>query len=370
VSDTGIGIAAEDQAKLFQPFSQADTSITRRFGGSGLGLSISHRLLQTMGSNFVIESESGIGTTLSFELTLGVVSGERIRKAEHRLSERKAGALSTELRMRGQALSGRRILVVEDSLINQQVVKEFLKLSGVNVDIANNGKEALSWLEQNAYDAILMDINMPEMGGVETTEHIRRQAKYEALPIIALTAGVTKDERNNCRACGMNDFVAKPINPEELLSMLCYWISTQDTSPAHASDQGQAVPSMLSKLTQEQPENTGQSNLNLEGFDFTNLLEMVGGDEGVVKELLLGFRGEMESIQDDIDGHLKENRLHEAGELLHRVKGTAGNLGAIGLREIAVTLEANLKRNEFDSGIYEEFRKVFQHTKSVLWSLE
>jgi CheY-like chemotaxis protein/nitrogen-specific signal transduction histidine kinase/HPt (histidine-containing phosphotransfer) domain-containing protein len=367
VSDTGIGISAEDQARLFQPFSQADTSITRRFGGTGLGLAISHRLLQLMGSNIVIDSEPGLGTTFSFELLLGVAAGEVSKKIERRHVERKAGTLSADLRQRGEALSGRHILVAEDSVINQQVVKEFLKLSGVNVDIANNGKEALSRLEQKNYDAILMDIHMPEMGGVEATENIRRQAKYANLPIIALTAGVTQEERANCRDCGMNDFVAKPINPEELISVLCHWIGTQEIPSTLAPEH--PAPSVLSMSTQEQTIPAGQAKLSLTGFDFTNLLEMVGGDEGMIKELLLGFREEMDSIQSDIEARIQENKLHEAGKLFHRVKGTAGNLGAMGLSEISATLETSLKRNVLDSRDYDKFKNLFQQTKSVLGML-
>ncbi len=225
VSDTGIGISEQDQTKLFQPFSQADTSITRRFGGTGLGLAISNKLLQLMGGAFEIESALEKGTRLSFDLQLGVGSYELHHEVNRRHDERKAGALSNDLREQGKTLSGKRILVAEDNRINQMVVKEFLQLSGVIVDIANNGNEALDLLKQNSYDAILMDVHMPEMGGVEATECIRLESKYQKLPIIALTAGVTQDERDKCLACGMDDFVAKPVNPEELINALNKWIN-------------------------------------------------------------------------------------------------------------------------------------------------
>ncbi len=311
-----------------------------------------------------------MGTTFSFELLLGVAEGELSQRVERRHIERKAGTLSADLRQRGEALSGRHILVAEDSVINQQVVREFLKLSGVNVDIANHGKEALSRLEQNTYDAILMDIHMPEMGGVEATEHIRRQAKYADLPIIALTAGVTQEEREKCRVCGMNDFVAKPINPEELISVLCHWIGKQDTPPTHTPYH--PSPSAPSKATQEQREPQAKpepTKLSLAGFDFANLLEMVGGDEEMIKELLIGFRGEMDTLQETIDTHIKENRLPEAGDVMHRIKGTAGNLGAAELHKIAATMNTSLKRNVFDRIAYDDFKKVFAQTKTVIDSL-
>jgi CheY-like chemotaxis protein len=143
---------------------------------------------------------------------------------EHSTVKHRAGDLGSTLRERGEQLSGIHILVAEDNRINQQVVKEFLQLSGIKVDIANNGNEALEKLESHTYSAVLMDVNMPVMGGVEATERIRSQSRFAALPVIALTAGVTQQERDSCLACGMNDFVTKPINPQELIGVLCKWI--------------------------------------------------------------------------------------------------------------------------------------------------
>ncbi len=224
VSDTGIGMRQESIDKLFQPFSQADSSITRRFGGTGLGLAISHGLLQLMGCEFDVESQIGQGTRFCFELNMEVAPHSTSQEVDHRHDARKAGTLGDALRNQGQPLKGLRILVAEDNRINQTVVKEFLKLSGTEVDIANNGVEALEYLRDNTYDAVLMDAHMPEMGGVEATEIIRKQPQFTSLPIIALTAGVTEEERANCLSCGMNDFVAKPIRPEELIETLIRWV--------------------------------------------------------------------------------------------------------------------------------------------------
>jgi CheY-like chemotaxis protein len=224
VEDTGIGMSTGDLTKLFQPFSQADTSITRRFGGTGLGLAISHDLLALMGGEFVVESAPNQGATFSFEILFDIADqvGERTvrRRAAH-----EPGALKNQLETKGSQLHGSRILVAEDNRINQQVVKEFLKLSGIEVVIANNGQEAIELLQTQHFDAVLMDVSMPIMDGIEATGLIRQQSQFLQLPIIALTAGVTQKERDNCLASGMNDFVTKPVNPEELLTALNKWVN-------------------------------------------------------------------------------------------------------------------------------------------------
>ena len=354
VSDTGIGISGEDQAKLFQPFSQADSSITRRFGGTGLGLTISHRLLQLMGSDFLVESTPGKGTTISFDLLLGIASKDLHNEVNRRHGERKAGVLSSDLRERGETLRNHHVLIAEDNRINQQVVKEFLQLSGVTVDLANDGQEALQLLERNVYDAVLMDVHMPVMGGVEATEHIRGQERYAGLPIIALTAGVTQEERERCKASGMNDFVAKPVNPEELIGVLCYWIMrgthlAKEPQPAHIE-----MPQQESALP------------DLPGFDLTNLMAMVGGDENIVVQLLRTLHEDSATTLAEVEARISENNLEEARKLVHAIKGSSGNLGATRLHAAAEALEKLLKQGKLDQEVYAKFRQAVLDTRQVL----
>ena len=224
VLDTGIGMSPEDQSKLFQPFNQIDTSASRQFGGTGLGLAISRNLLQLMNSDLHVASRREHGSAFTFELQLPVISDKQPPQANRGSKNRPVGALSQELTNRGKALSGAKILLAEDNRINQQVLKEFLTLSGVTVDVAKNGNEVLSLLEHNHYDAILMDVHMPGMGGNEATEIIRRQSRFQDLPIIAQTAGVTEHERAISLLSGMNDFIAKPIKPAVLIEVLEKWI--------------------------------------------------------------------------------------------------------------------------------------------------
>jgi CheY-like chemotaxis protein len=220
VSDTGIGISDNAIDKLFNPFSQADTSTTRNFGGTGLGLSISDKLVQLMQGKFNVTSTLGEGSTFSVIVPLGIDASADTRIVEPQFAKTETGGLTAALQKTAQTITGSHILVVEDYDLNQQVITEYLELSGMTVDVANNGKEALSMLATTHYDAVLMDVQMPVMGGIEATTLLRQQAHFANLPVIALTGGVTQEERAQCYACGMNAFVNKPIKMQELLSVL------------------------------------------------------------------------------------------------------------------------------------------------------
>jgi len=219
VKDSGIGLSGEDQKKLFKPFTQADESISRRFGGTGLGLALSHNLVQLMGGEFTVVSTPGLGSSFSFELALDLSDRSELTNAKQPLA-----STASALKEFAPILAETRILVAEDNFFNQQIIKELLQLAGIQVQIANNGAEALAMLELNEFDAILMDIHMPVMNGLDATQQLRRSLRFADIPIIALTAGVTETEREQCLACGMNDFINKPINMTQLFSTLVRWI--------------------------------------------------------------------------------------------------------------------------------------------------
>ncbi len=231
VEDSGIGIAKENLDKLFKPFSQVDASTSRKFGGTGLGLSISQRLLELMGGEFSVSSQPEKGTSISFDLQLGIVNSIVPRETRQRVKH-EAGELTHKLGDAAKTLKGARILVAEDNSINQQVVREFLKLSGMEVVIANNGQEALDALHLQDFDAVLMDVHMPVMDGIEATRRIREQEKFYHLPVLALTADVVQEEREKCIASGMNDFISKPINPEALIAALSRWVKNEPSLPS------------------------------------------------------------------------------------------------------------------------------------------
>ncbi|MBF0102712.1 MAG: response regulator, partial [Desulfobacterales bacterium] len=231
VQDTGIGMTKEQLDKLFEPFIQADTSTTRKFGGTGLGLSICKRLAELMEGRINVESTLGEGSTFVFTAKFGLQIGIADKKevfGKDIDKKNKKGEIDPEKIDGLKAIQGARILLAEDNKINQQVASELLNIGGFFVSIANNGLEAVDKVIQSAsepaFDAILMDLQMPEMDGYEATKQIRSIPKYNELPIIALTAHVMTSEREKYLEAGLNDYVSKPIDPSELFTVLKRWI--------------------------------------------------------------------------------------------------------------------------------------------------
>ncbi|TAL21555.1 MAG: response regulator, partial [Nitrospirae bacterium] len=212
VRDTGIGLAPKQLAKLFQPFSQADSSTTRHFGGTGLGLAICKQLVEKMGSKIEVESIPGRGSLFHFTARFKTFD----REAPSPLDAPRA----TEMQRALEGISRARVLLVEDNEFNQQVALGLLEQVGILADVANNGVEALRRIGERTYDAVLMDLQMPLMDGFEATRNIRQEQRFRDLPIIAMTASVMSGDRELCLAAGMNDHVAKPIDPDELLRAL------------------------------------------------------------------------------------------------------------------------------------------------------
>jgi len=200
VRDTGIGMTDEQQARLFKPFAQADSSTTRRYGGTGLGLSISRELVERMDGRLWAESRPGVGSTFHFQAWLGVASAPP------------------------PDLSGLRVLVVDDSAINQEVARELLRLSGVDVVTADSGRAALALLDADPrFDCVLMDCQMPGMDGAATTREIRSRAALRELPVLAMTAGVSADDRERALAAGMDEHLVKPLEVGRLLAAVARW---------------------------------------------------------------------------------------------------------------------------------------------------
>ncbi len=220
VEDTGIGIAADQLPRLFRPFAQVDASATRRYGGAGLGLVITRRLAELMGGEVGAESTPNVGSRFWFTARLQRAHGEM--PAGYSGANAEAGA-EASLRARH---AGTRVLVVEDDAINREVVVELLAAVDIACEVAGDGLEALEKARGASYGLILMDLQMPRLDGLEATRAIRRLRGYAHTPIIALTANAYSEDRRNSIAAGMNDFVAKPVSPEQLFAVLARWLPT------------------------------------------------------------------------------------------------------------------------------------------------
>ncbi|MEO8155061.1 MAG: response regulator [Rhizobacter sp.] len=217
VSDTGIGIARESLARLFSAFEQADGSTTRRYGGSGLGLAITGRLARLMGGEAGAQSEPGKGSTFWFTAWLEGTSSAPAMVRSVLAGPLRSWALSHECH-------GRKVLLVEDDSVNQVVAQELLSGAGLQFELAVNGSQAVEMVTHTNYDLILMDMFMPEMDGLEATRRIRALPGREHLPIVAMTANAFSEDRQNCLAAGMNDFIEKPVNPRKLFATVQHWL--------------------------------------------------------------------------------------------------------------------------------------------------
>jgi two-component system, sensor histidine kinase len=295
ISDTGIGIPEKSKELLFKSFSQVDSSVTRRFGGTGLGLTISKQLVEIMGGRIWVESEEGRGSTFYFTIPFKIGS----RPVEHKLTQ------SSE----SKSFSCCNILLVEDDSVNQLVLARMLKEKGHRVDVANNGLEALKEYESNNYDIILMDIQMPEMDGIEATKHIReKEGALKYTPIVALTAYALKGDRERFLAMGMDEYIAKPVKMEKLYNVI----------------------DKVLMQKQGEPEFNEIPRLNEDGeLVFLNEIEEKSSDEkiAVVKEIESGVRKLIESAESSDLGAI-ENFSHDLKEMFNRIdaeelKGTA-----------------------------------------------
>ncbi len=219
VIDTGIGIAAADQHKLFKSFSQVDSSNTRKFGGTGLGLAISQKLVTLMGSQLDVASIEGLGSTFSFVLNMP----RAMPSVQHALAQT-IEPIAQPLLPETAFLRDKRILLADDNVAIQELIRDYLQMFGVLIDIANNGKDALTQLQQQPYDLVIMDVRMPVLSGIEATTQLRADARFANLPIIGCTAGATDEERERCLACGMSDLLLKPFELTKLSVLLDKWL--------------------------------------------------------------------------------------------------------------------------------------------------
>ncbi|MDD3528548.1 MAG: PAS domain S-box protein [Gallionellaceae bacterium] len=450
VRDTGIGLSKEQLGLLFQPFTQADDSITRRYGGTGLGLAICERLVGLMGGSIAASGAPGKGATFTFDILVGRapappasdlqhLAGRRVLVVDDQETARailvrllaawhvdavaatsgeealaclaaahakgrgfsavlldwqmpdldglavarridadgarygdamkvimvtaydrtkllaeaagvrldgllakpvtpsalldllldRPGAAAPEQPAATCRFPGAHVLLAEDNLTNRLVAAEFLKRLGIEVSLAEDGEAALAAASVQRFDAILMDLHMPVLDGFEATRRIRALADGGEVPIIAMTAAVLDEDRARCAAAGMNDFVPKPIDPDELSRVLARYLNaTRVAAPP---------PAML-----DAPD--------WPGFDLAAAIKRLDGDRALLMRLLRGFAAELAAWPDDFDACLADGRRAEALHRLHTLKGSAANLGVRRLAEAAQALEARIANGEGDNG--------------------
>jgi len=469
VKDSGIGLASDKIPKLFDSFSQVDGSTTRKYGGSGLGLTISKRLVEMMGGKIHVESELGKGSTFFFaiefefqekaveenvhtelgglkvlvvddnkaarEILLEILSsvsiqatavdsGERAVKELVDAMDRKpydlvlmdwnmpcmngidtakeidrdprlavhipkiimvtaygyeevmqqaqeagldgflmkpvdqrllfgtilevfgkqpitrwgAGSVSKREAEAVEKIRGARILVAEDNEINQQVVREILEGAEMIVEMVTNGVEAVRAVSESAFDAALMDVQMPEMDGYEAARTIRLNLRQESLPIVAMTAHALKGDREKCLESGMNDHVAKPIDIEELLTTLAKWVKPAKRSPTPK------------KVPQETAESSRSEDLHeiLDGIDTNAALRRLGGNKRLFKSLLIDFRRDFQKTAEEIKDAWNKRDIEAARRLAHTMKGVSGAIGADRLYASSIELETAMKKGNED----------------------
>jgi signal transduction histidine kinase/CheY-like chemotaxis protein/purine-cytosine permease-like protein len=479
VKDTGIGLTEKQIGKLFQSFSQADTSTSRKFGGTGLGLTISKKLVEMMDGGIRVESQPGEGSSFIFTGTFGLSTeqkkkrlitsddlkgkkvlivddnvaaqeiledalqsfsldvvvassgAEGITMVEEADNEKPFDLIIMDWQMPemngirtaeiikkhpglkqipkiimltaygreeiarqaeevqldgfmvkpmnpsilfetiGEVLGGKvakekfgdkptseqeiegldkiknaKILLVDDNEINQEVANEILEQAGFSVTIASDGQEAVDKVTQEEFDCVLMDIQMPVMDGYEATRYIRKDDRFTFLPIIAMTANAMQGDREKCVAAGMNDHVAKPINPNELFSTLTQWISVREGMGQEAGTSPETIPS-----TSE------QSLPDLPGIDTKAGLARVNGNEQLYRKLLSNFYQTNKNTKSAIEMAFKDGDIELAKRLVHTVKGVSSTIGIDALAKVSQPLETELHNG--NENIEEKLWNIF-----------
>jgi signal transduction histidine kinase/CheY-like chemotaxis protein/HPt (histidine-containing phosphotransfer) domain-containing protein len=365
VSDTGIGMSAAEQQRLFRAFTQADASTTRRYGGTGLGLAISKQIVEMMQGEIWVDSSPGQGSTFSFLARLGKQGPSELAQQEHT-------AEVNSIQQAQAMLRGTQILLVEDNLVNQELVSELLSQFGIQVQVVGDGQQALDVLAQRSFDGVLMDCQMPVMDGFEATRRIRQQPHLRQLPVLALTANTLKGDREKVLAVGMNDHIGKPINPEHLLITLARWVhkapsknqseptplvsaaSPAGPGPGPGSEPGPELkPGLLVEPTQTdeslapavpQPPPLLEEPLAddlppLPGIDKVVGLKVARNKIALYRKLLTLFLETKQGFVEEFRSAWDAGDRETATRAAHSLKGVAANIGALELSRAAAALE-------------------------------
>jgi PAS domain S-box-containing protein len=334
VTDTGIGVSSEAQARLFQPYVQASADTASQFGGTGLGLTICRRLADMMEGSIAMRSEVGKGTTMTLTLTLPVADASQLPKAGP--ADDAAGVLVASRRPAPAVDIARKegslVLAVDDHPTNRSMLARMLALLGYAAETAENGREALEKWDSARYGAILTDCNMPEMDGYELARTIRAREKAGGarIPIIACTANALAGDAERCIAAGMDDFIAKPVELDALARAMDCWLPLSSAGR-------RAAPSAAAPA-----EGAGSP------VDRSSLATTTGGDIGMEREILADFRAANDADMRTLRAALAARDLAKVTLTSHRVKGACRMVGALALASVCERMEKAARRNRWD----------------------
>lgn len=325
VKDTGIGIPADRLPYLFEPFSQVDVSTTRKYGGTGLGLAICDRLVRMMGGRIWVESQMGHGSTFHFTIVANAAQALPVTTANKRVN------IDYQMGQRHPL----RILVAEDNPINQKVASHMLRRLGYRADIVANGLEAVEAVERQAYDVVLMDVQMPEMDGVTATNTIKNKLAGDACPrIVAMTANALSDDRRRYLDAGMDDYISKPVNIDELVSVL-------DNTPQLAGKIGSEDYEMVK-------ENEGRdAPINIVNFE-----KIMGPNTtDLLATLLTIFLEETPPLIAQIQTAVSDNNPEHLRQLAHSLWGSSASVAAIPFSALSYELETIGKSDDISPAL-------------------
>ncbi|MBF0229409.1 MAG: response regulator [Desulfamplus sp.] len=367
IKDTGIGISEEHKEKLFQSFSQEEASISRKYGGTGLGLAISKQLAELMGGKVGVESQKGVGSTFWFTVRFEKIakldssngfkaeipeSSNQIYSTTDKTYNTANKPYSTSNQTYSTAnqinnisnISHARILLAEDNIMNQKVALAILGKWGISADIANNGKEAIEKASKKHYHLIFMDMQMPDLDGIEATEIIRNcdvSILNKNVPIVAMTANASVEDRQNCFNAGMNHFISKPFEPEELMAVIRKYVkedSTCEDDVKFINDD--PCPTDVNKTVL----NVDESSI----FDRQDFLKRLGGNEEILKLLIVNLLQSLVSNMENLKTAINDRDTVQIRFHAHTIKGIALNSSAKKVASIAQQIELNGKENRID----------------------